>query len=258
MIHFTLLINLLFSCNLLGLGVGVKNCTSFLVACVFWVESCLWLNVKLQSQCPKDQEQVTHAYAVQHPEKLCRTVRNSNVFLAHPTDWDKSSTSQKNTRHHLRLILSPQGRQQSLSLGITHVCSAVLCSLHDNTGDSHSCDECRKSAFLIHFVTHLASVFTDHKMSRRPMPATCKHFKTICEQTSDNSPSDSRSSCLKCLSSKQGCETLQSCFLFFCLPMRSIAQRIFEHVLPCRRTPLLFLREVSAILVIFCCSSRKT
>ena len=33
------------------------------------------------------------------------------------------------------------------------------------------------------------------------------------------------------------------------LPIHSIVQHIFEHVLPCRRTTLLFVREVSAIPV---------
>ena len=37
----------------------------------------------------------------------------------------------------------------------------------------------------------------------------------------------------------------------FCLPARSVAQRIFEHVLPCRRTMLLFLREAVLTPVIF-------
>ena len=44
----------------------------------------------------------------------------------------------------------------------------------------------------------------------------------------------------------------------FCLPARSIAQRIFEHVLPRRRTPPPSLREVVPTLVIFLsCSSRN-
>ena len=68
-IHFTQLVNLLFSCDSLGLGFGIKNCPSFLVACMFGLSFVFWLNVKLQSQCPKDQEQVTHPYVVQHPEK---------------------------------------------------------------------------------------------------------------------------------------------------------------------------------------------
>ena len=35
-----------------------------------------------------------------------------------------------------------------------------------------------------------------------------------------------------------------------CLPIHSIAQRILEHVLPCRRTTLRFVREVFVIPVI--------
>ena len=35
------------------------------------------------------------------------------------------------------------------------------------------------------------------------------------------------------------------------LPIHSIVQRIFEHVHPCRRTTLKFLREISAIVEIF-------
>ena len=56
-IHFTQLVNLLFSLPQFPGGWYV------------WVEYCLWLNLKPQTQCPKDQEQVTHPYVVQHPEK---------------------------------------------------------------------------------------------------------------------------------------------------------------------------------------------
>ena len=119
---------------------------------------------------------------------------------------------------------------------VIQVCSAVLYFLHDKSiDDSHSCDEyMMKSALLIGcdmlesiFKTDLTSFFTDHQISGRPIRAKYKHFETMCGQTSDNSPTDSSSSCLKWLSSKQGCETLQSCFPFFCLPIRSIVQRIF-------------------------------
>ena len=48
----------------------------------------------------------------------------------------------------------------------------------------------RLSQALVHFVIDLASLFTDHKMSGRPIRAKYKHFRTICEQTSDNSPTD--------------------------------------------------------------------
>ena len=137
------------------------------------------------------------------------------------------------TRHHLRLILSPQRRRQSLSLGITQVCSAVPRFLLDNIDDSHSCDQYMKfslanrlSQAWVHFVTDLANLLTDHKMSSHPILAKYKHFKTICERTSDNSPTDSSSSCLNWWSSKQGCDTFWSCTLFL-FANHSIPQHIF-------------------------------
>ena len=161
---------------------------------------------------------------------------------------------------------SSRAPENFVSLEIIQVCSAVLYFLHDNIDDSHSCDEyMMKSALLIGcdmlesiFKTDLTSFFTDHQISGRPIRAKYKHFETMCGQTSDNSPTDSSSSCLKWLSSKQGCETLQSCFLFFVCQFAVSFNAFFEHVLPCRRTTILFVREVFAIRVIFCCSSRNT
>ena len=49
----------------------------------------------------------------------------------------------KYTRHLLRLILSPQSHQQSLSLETHPVCNAVPCFTHDNTVGNRSCDELR-------------------------------------------------------------------------------------------------------------------
>ena len=49
--------------------------------------------IKLPSQCPKSK--LTHPYVVQRNDfRFCRTVRNRSLFLAHPTDGDKSLTSQ--------------------------------------------------------------------------------------------------------------------------------------------------------------------
>ena len=78
-------------------------------------------------------------------------------------------------------------------------------------------------------MTDLASLLTDHKMSGRPIRAKYKHFKTICEQTSDNSPTDSSSSCFD----DHPSEDLKLCTVapVLCLPVRSIAQRISEHVI---------------------------
>ena len=42
-------------------------------------------------------------------------------------------------------FLSPQGRQQNLSLGINPIDNAETCFPHGNTVGSHLCDECVKS-----------------------------------------------------------------------------------------------------------------
>ena len=54
---------------------------------------------------------------------------------------------------------------------------------HDNTVEIHLCDECgladRLSQALVHFVTALASLLTDQRMSGLPTRARYKHFKTF-------------------------------------------------------------------------------
>ena len=52
-------------------------------------------------------------------------------------------------RLSLRLILSFQIRQQSVSVGTNPVCNGVPWFLHDNVDDSHSCDEYKKWTVLI-------------------------------------------------------------------------------------------------------------
>ena len=102
-----------------------------------------------------------------------------------------------------KLILSPQGRRQSLSLEINPVDNAEQSNPHDIIDDSQECDEKKEislahrlSQALVHFATAPASLFTDHRMSGLPIRARYKHLKTICEQICDNYPTDSSSSCL--------------------------------------------------------------
>ena len=71
----------------------------------------------------------------------------------------------------------------------------------------------RLSHALVHFVVERASLFTDHKMSRRPILAKCKHFRTIWEHVVDNSPTDFISSSLKWWSSMHGADALWSCWV---------------------------------------------
>ena len=80
------------------------------------------------------------------------------------------------------LILSPQGRQQNLSLGIDPIDNAEPCYPHDNNVGIHLCDECTKSILPIvcrmprsRFVTALGILLTDHRMSGLPIRANYKH-----------------------------------------------------------------------------------
>ena len=68
-IHFTQVLNLLSSFDMLGLGFGIGPRTS--PSMTLWLGL---LNVILQSQSLKDREQVAHPYVVQHPEKWYQTL----------------------------------------------------------------------------------------------------------------------------------------------------------------------------------------
>ena len=78
----------------------------------------------------------------------------------------------KYTRDHLMLTLSLQSLLQNQNLETVLICIVVLCSPHHNTTFITS---------LVHVVTARANLFT---------------FRTICEQTVDNSPTDPISSSL--------------------------------------------------------------
>ena len=68
---------------------------------------------------------------------------------------------------------------------------------------------------LVHFVMDRAILFTDHKISGLPMRAKKRHFRTICEQTVDNSPTDAISSSLNCWSYMRVVTTLYNCCIAF-------------------------------------------
>ena len=77
-------------------------------------------------------------------------------------------------------------------------------------------------------------LWTDIK-SPIPIRAQYRHFRTICEQTVDNSPTDPFSSSLSWWSSMHGVATL---YVELChSPIRNILPRIFLHDIPCHRTP---------------------
>ena len=71
----------------------------------------------------------------------------------------------------------------------------------------------RLSQALVHFVIDRASLFTDHRISGRPIRAKYKIFRTIWEHVFDNSPTDFNSPSLKWWSSMHGVDTLSSCWV---------------------------------------------
>ena len=91
----------------------------------------------------------------------------------------------KRTMFHLMWILSPQDLLQNRSLETAPACIVLQYYPHNNTVCIHMYEECKRidrfkrlSQALVHFVIH-ASLFTDHKISGRPIRAKYKHFRTI-------------------------------------------------------------------------------
>ena len=116
---------------------------------VFWYCS---MNATLLSPHPINQQQVIHPFANQHPTKWFLILLNCAKlkFVSYTSNWlEQTYDFQKYTRHPLRLALSPQGRQQSLSLETTPVSSVELHYPHDNAVGNRLCDECKKSVLLI-------------------------------------------------------------------------------------------------------------
>ena len=79
-----------------------------------------------------------------------------------------------------------QDLPQSQSLETVPVCIVWQSYTHSNTVCIHMCDECMKSIdsgvchkLWSNFVMDRASLFTDHRISGRPIRAKYKHFRTI-------------------------------------------------------------------------------
>ena len=156
-----------------------------------------------------------------------------------------------------RLISSPQGRQHSQSLEINPADNAGQCCPHDNIVGSHVCDECMKSILLIvcrmpeSILWLLLQVCwpTTESLVFQVVPGTSMSrqigdiFVAILQSIRvplawiDDHPNRDFKLCLTAPLS--------------CLPARSIAQRIFEHVLPCRRTTRRFFAWSFSTPVIF-------
>ena len=165
---------------------------------------------------------------------------------------------QKYTRHLLRLIFSPQDLQQSLSLETNPVDNAVPCFPHDNVVGNRLCDEYVRNQSCQASVTCL-NPFCDWSRKLVDWP------QDIRSSNSCQVPAFQDNFASKLLTILQMIRVppawiddhpgkgLRLCTVapFSCLLIRSITQRIVEHVLPCRKATLLFVREVFPIPVIF-------
>ena len=237
------------SFDMLSLGFGIENCPSFLVTCMF---GC-WLNVTPQSPCPNDQEQVTHPYVIQHPEKWSQTLWNcarqkfvsctSNLLgqmfcfpEIHKTppevDFESSRSPAK----------SESWNKPSLQ------CRAVF----------PTWQYCRKS-----FVWWMKEISLAKRSVTCLSPCVCASLliwplgcqvvqfvpstsilRQFVSKLSDNSPTDSSSSCLNWWSSRQGLENFVVQLLHFLVCQFAVSLNAFLSMsLQCRSTTLLFVRE---------------
>ena len=173
------------------------------------------------------------------------TVRKSTNYTGICRQFD----FQKCTKLCLMLILSLQDLLQSLNLEIAQ--STMLSRISHMTFLAVITCEMIVGNKACHLsVTCLspfrANLFTDHRMSGRPIRARYKHFKAMWEQTSDNSLYFPIPLFLIWWSSKQGPETLFCCSVF----LFAISHSRSTHFRACPRTTLKFSREVCPILVI--------
>ena len=135
--------------------------------------------------------------------------------------------------------------QSTMLHRITHMTILSVVTHVTNVGYQKRAN--RLSLSRVHYVTAVASLFTNLRMSSPPILAKYKNFKTICEHTSDNAPTVCSSSFFEVMVVKTWCRDLnQLLIVFVCQNATS-----FNHVLPYHKTKRLFLRQVSPNRVTF-------
>ena len=163
---------------------------------------------------------------------------------------------QQCTTLRLMLILSPQDLLQCLNLEIILIDKVEPHFSHDNIGGNHLCHECKR--LIVPIVCHMLESIMWQIVRFYWLTTECQVDQFV-----------PKMSILKQYGSK-----LQTMHLYFpvlpfwfgdrpnkdwkpwkvapfsCLPIRNNVLRIFEHVLPCRRTTLKFLSVVCPIPVI--------
>ena len=156
-----------------------------------------------------------------------------------------------------RLILNPQDPLQNQNLEIVPIDIVVQFFTHENIAGSHSCNECmisilpnvcHKLVSILWLIEQLCSLTIDCLVYRfEPDTSISRQFESrllvnlqlipVLPSWNGDHPSKEWRLCTTAPLS--------------CLPMHNISQRIFKHVLPCRRTTPSSLREDFPTLVIF-------
>ena len=155
---------------------------SFIASILLWDLWCLWSSLSgfpgpsgTREMFQEQKQLDLRPISVQCPERwfrFCWTVRNSSLFLAHPSYWNKSMTSQMHNvppEVDFESSRSP-AKSESWNSPSLH-CLAVLPTLQYCL-DSHWFR--RLSKALVNFVMDRASLFTDHRMSALPIRAKLK------------------------------------------------------------------------------------
>ena len=248
----------------LGFGIGPRTSSSL----TLWLGLTLSL-VERNTSTTMSQRSRASGPSMRNPssrEMISDTVElcETEVCFLHIQLTGTHVLRPKYTRHLLRLTLSRQDLKQSLSLVANAVCNAVPCFTLNNVDNSHLCDWCMKSTLLV--VYHmLKSIFwlilLIYSQTTRcqvvqfvPRTSILRQFVSklliilqlipIPPFWTDGRPNKD--------------EKLYKVAPLSDLQIHSIVQRIFGHVLPCRRTTPLFVRGALPNLVIFCCSSRNS
>ena len=157
----------------------------------------------------------------------------------------------------LIMILSLGDLPQNQSLETIQVCIVVLCFPHNYTVGIHLCDECTRSnapnvfqMLLSISLPHEQACSQNIKCQVLPIRARYIHLRTICEQTVDNSPTDSFSSSFNLWSSMHGAATFLIVELFYS-QIRNIFPHISLHDLPCRRTKKIWLLHQVSLKLLY-------
>ena len=184
---------------------GLEPWLGFGCACLMWCHAtsfiildlwCCWIFELVSGRM---QELEFHPCVNLHREKLFQLLWSCVTLMSASCTsklLEQTCDSRKCIELIRLLIFSVRDLLQNQNFEIIQACIVVLYFAHDNIVCIHMrrMSETKRakrlSQALVHLVIARTSLFTDHKISGPLIWAKYKHFKTISEQTADNSPTD--------------------------------------------------------------------